>query len=740
MFFALGKRDLDLRGVTAANGPVRLQQGDLFAQGGQVVLRLGHLVLGLPQLEPTLLQRLLGLVVAPGHRLLLLAGIFELPLDLPQTFVVGGDLVPVFDDVGLGHAPALGQIGCLPPLVGNLRFDRSGEGLGVGDFAVELLDLLFEGAEFAPTGNLAGGAVPRADHQRTVGGKGLSLEGHKPGTGSCRLGERDGVGELFDDPDVTEKAACEGAILGRGLDETVGPAQHAGPPLQVQRFRGRRQFRVVEPQESHSAGELGGLGLEVGQQVAATGDGHMLGLLAEGDFHQMRRLDAHIEQIGHQAPHVAEGAVSGLASLLQDFFDTGAEPLVTPDEFVENRRPFRNGTSALPQADQVGSPAFQFVAQLVHTGLGRGKLLMPLGGDGFQFQPAAFEGGRFRTQTFQVLPEFGQTPVAAKLRLRGGNNTAFQAADLVAQDCRGAHLFHQDRAALLRLAADLVETRGQLREDAFSFGKSPGNLPVLLLGLVNLDTGLAELLLQISRPVAHGGRLLALLEQLSLQVAASFTLVFDGRFVGGDPLAVGTDSRLGGPDLLVNLAGARFGLKKACLGGLGFRDGCLALLAETGNLLFEAIELLGQATPVDQSDLGAQLLQPAGMLAVAPRLARLGANASQPVVNLVHNVGEPEQVLLNPVEAAEGFDLLGLETADAGRLLEDHAAVLGRSLQQHIDLTLLDDAVGLRPHTGAREKIANIAQPARLAVDQVFPFSAAVDAAGDVDFGRIDIQ
>ena len=84
------------------------------------------------------------------------------------------------------------------------------------------------------------------------------------------------------------------------------------------------------------------------------------------------------------------------------------------------------------------------------------------------------------------------------------------------------------------------------------------------------------------------------------------------------------------------------------------------------------------------------------------------------------------------------FDLLGLEAADAGRFFEDQPPLARRRLQQDVDLALLDDAVGFGGHARAGEQIANVAQPAGLAIDQVLALAAAIDAARDVHFGRVD--
>ena len=95
---------------------------------------------------------------------------------------------------------------------------------------------------------------------------------------------------------------------------------------------------------------------------------------------------------------------------------------------------------------------------------------------------------------------------------------------------------------------------------------------------------------------------------------------------------------------------------------------------------------------------------------------------------------------MHPFQPAQGLDFANLETADPGRFLEDHTAVLGRRLQQNVNLTLLDDAVGLGAHARAGKQIANIAQAGRIAVDQILALAATINAARDLDLGGIDGQ
>ena len=52
------------------------------------------------------------------------------------------------------------------------------------------------------------------------------------------------------------------------------------------------------------------------------------------------------------------------------------------------------------------------------------------------------------------------------------------------------------------------------------------------------------------------------------------------------------------------------------------------------------------------------------------------------------------------------------------------------------DLALLDDGVGLRAEAGVHQQIVDVAQPADLAVDQVFALARSIQAARDLDVAR----
>ena len=192
---------------------------------------------------------------------------------------------------------------------------------------------------------------------------------------------------------------------------------------------------------------------------------------------------------------------------------------------------------------------------------------------------------------------------------------------------------------------------------------------------------------------------------------------------------------------LVDLIGSGVDLEQLGLESLGLGRGRVALRRRaTATRSPNCAEPLAQPPPIDQAHLGPQLLQAVGVFLVAAGLAGLGADAAQPAFDLVDDVGQPQQVLLDAFQPPQGLDLAQLEAADAGRLLEDHPPVARRRLQQHVDLALLDDAVGLGAHARAGEQVADVAEPGRVAVDQILALAAAIDAAGDVDLGRVDRQ
>ena len=293
---------------------------------------------------------------------------------------------------------------------------------------------------------------------------------------------------------------------------------------------------------------------------------------------------------------------------------------------------------------------------------------------------------------------------------------------------------------LLVLAAHLVQPRHEFRQGPLALDQPLGDLAMQLFGGFDRLGGFPPLLLQVVGPGAERHDLAAVAFDLFVQVLAAVALVLDRRFLGGDPLAIGGNLGLAAADLFVDLGGLDVQGQHLGLGRFGGGQGGVALGGQIADLALDFGQPLAQPPPVDQADLRAQLLQPIGVFLVAPRLAGLGPHAAEAAFHFVDDVRQPQQVLLDPLQPPQGLELLELEAADAGGLFEDHAAVLGRRLQEHVDLALLDHAVGLRAQAGAGQQVADVAEPAGIAIDQVLALAAAIDPPRDVDLRRIDGQ
>ena len=55
-------------------------------------------------------------------------------------------------------------------------------------------------------------------------------------------------------------------------------------------------------------------------------------------------------------------------------------------------------------------------------------------------------------------------------------------------------------------------------------------------------------------------------------------------------------------------------------------------------------------------------------------------------------------------------------------------------MEEHVDPALLNNAVGVAAGPGAEKKVLDVAEPARLLINQIFAFAAAIDATGDLHF------
>src|SRR5581483_11954478 len=84
--------------------------------------------------------------------------------------------------------------------------------------------------------------------------------------------------------------------------------------------------------------------------------------------------------------------------------------------------------------------------------------------------------------------------------------------------------------------------------------------------------------------------------------------------------------------------------------------------------------------------------------------------------------------------------LLGFKFGDSRCLLDDGAAIRRFAGEDLPDSALLDDRVRLRPQAGAHENVLDIAQPAELAIQQVFAIAGAKQAASDHDLTFLEYR
>ena len=325
---------------------------------------------------------------------------------------------------------------------------------------------------------------------------------------------------------------------------------------------------------------------------------------------------------------------------------------------------------------QFGGSAFSLLAVIGEPRPGGVQLFQPVIGGYRQFFPQSSEFLQFLAERAELYTQLRQAICDPFPRSQLRRGLAFQGAGLVAEQRTGPHLFQVGPAAVVALAAKPVELGDDIRELPFSLAQAPGDASLLFLGGRQGLLRLADLLFQPARTVliaASCRRRRSISSSMSrLRVA----LVLDGGFRGGDPLAIGrgvcfhfADRRIQGVQTVLRLQ--RTGIE-----GLGLGDAAVSLTGQLGQFGRQSAQPLAEPPPIDQRCLGAEILQTVRELLVPPGLPGLKPHAPQAAVDLVDNIGKPQQILLHPLQAAKGFHLAGFEAADAGRLFEDHPAVL----------------------------------------------------------------
>ena len=272
-----------------------------------------------------------------------------------------------------------------------------------------------------------------------------------------------------------------------GLDEPVGPAQHAGPAFEIDRRR--RRVGVVRDRRATRSPRGRRSRLRVGLQIvrAVRRRGATTTCWAAGPGRprpaaRPRRSRCNRSATSPQTSRNGPSAGSRAASSTS--FTPALSPSWRRSSSSSTDDPFGRGRCAAAAVRPV-RPA----APRVAAGTGRAARLAAasscsLLGD---LRRRVRRGGGAARPVRRAATSSWRSSSAMRLahalaRGRGGGDLAFQRADLVAQRGGRPHLLHVGRPALLVLAAELIERGHHLGQAAFAFDQPLGDLPMLLLG------------------------------------------------------------------------------------------------------------------------------------------------------------------------------------------------------------------------------------------------------------------
>src|ERR1019366_4581713 len=167
------------------------------------------------------------------------------------------------------------------------------------------------------------------------------------------------------------------------------------------------------------------------------------------------------------------------------------------------------------------------------------------------------------------------------------------------------------------------------------------------------------------------------------------------------------------------------------------------------HLVAERLQLAGGEVQIDgrlggialqQAVLAAQHNAQTGIeldleLAIALGLGCLAFERIHLPGDFLQDVVDARQILLGAFQFGFGEALPSLELGNSGGFFDDAAAVLRLGAEDLADAPLLDDGVAFGTESGADEQILDVAQAGAAAIDEVFAFAGAIEAAGDGDFG-----
>ena len=184
---------------------------------------------------------------------------------------------------------------------------------------------------------------------------------------------------------------------------------------------------------------------------------------------------------------------------------------------------------------------------------------------------------------------------------------------------------------------------------------------------------------------------------------------------------------------LLDLLGLPFDLLQPLLGGGSVIGGQKGLILQLGHLPSQLCQLLQP-----QADLQRFFLL--GQHHVLLGLFALRLQGAYPVLQLLHDIPQSDEVILGLGQLALRFGFAVAELGDAGGFLEDLPPLGAFGAHDLRNFPLLDDRIAIPSQAGIHKGLVDILEPDGVIVDAVFAFSAAVQPPGDDHLIGIDID
>ena len=125
---------------------------------------------------------------------------------------------------------------------------------------------------------------------------------------------------------------------------------------------------------------------------------------------------------------------------------------------------------------------------------------------------------------------------------------------------------------------------------------------------------------------------------------------------------------------------------------------------------------------------------------ITPGLGGLTLQRAHLAFHFRNDIGDAQQVGFRVFKFAQSLLFLTFEFRDTGSFFEHHSAIFRLGTQEHVNLALRHDRVGLTANACARKQIIDVLQAADRAIEAVLAAAITEDAAADGDFVVVHSQ